>query len=112
MLKGADNCSIAAASIQAEHAQDLASAINSDELELHYQPQYDLQTGSISGVGALSRWQHPELGYVSPDEFIAVAEQSHLILDLGKWVIATAFKQAKQWQDAGYHFKTAINLSP
>jgi len=91
---------------------DLASALNSDELELHFQPQINLTTRTLIGVESLSRWNHPELGFISPDEFIAIAEQSHLIHDLGWWVITTAFKQVKYWQECGYKLKTAINLSP
>ncbi len=92
--------------------KDLVSAMESNELELHFQPQIDLQTRTLIGVESLARWNHPELGYISPDEFIAIAEKSHLIHDLGWWVITTAFKQVKYWQDCGYDLKTAINLSP
>lgn len=92
--------------------KDLADAIRTDQLELYYQPQFDLKTKFVSGVEALARWHHPELGNIPPDEFIGIAEQGHLIHELGQWVMTSAFKQAKCWQDDGYKFKTAINISP
>lgn len=91
---------------------DLALALHNGELELHYQPQIDLKTGMLCGFEALTRWQHTELGFIPPTEFIAVAEQSQLIFKLGDWVIDTAIQQTKQWQDQGHVVKTAINLSP
>lgn len=90
---------------------DLARALSADELELFYQPQYDLNNGCICGVEALARWHHKTLGYISPAEFITVAEQSQLIVALGDWVINTALQQARLWQNKGFSVTTSINIS-
>ncbi|MBK5417565.1 EAL domain-containing protein [Pseudomonas sp. TH31] len=79
----------------------LRNALNHDEFLLLYQPQVDLQSGQIIGVEALIRWQHPELGMVSPIKFIPQAEETGLIVPIGDWVIHTACRQNKDWQDAG-----------
>ncbi len=92
--------------------EGLRGAINNKELLLHYQPQIDLNSMQIVGMEALLRWVHPELGIVSPDEFIPVAEESGLIIPIGKWVLHTACKQYKDWHSLGYpHSKMAINVS-
>jgi diguanylate cyclase (GGDEF)-like protein/PAS domain S-box-containing protein len=91
---------------------DLRGALGRGELALHYQPQVDLKTGEIVGFESLLRWQHPELGMVSPVEFIPVAEESRLILPIGAWVLEEACRQNKAWQDAGMAPKVvAVNLS-
>jgi diguanylate cyclase (GGDEF)-like protein/PAS domain S-box-containing protein len=90
----------------------LRQAIKNEELVLYYQPQVDLKTGVITGVEALIRWHHPEKGLVFPDMFIQIAEDSGLIVPMGEWIIRTACKQAKAWQDEGYlPIVMAINLS-
>ncbi|MBV5278722.1 MAG: bifunctional diguanylate cyclase/phosphodiesterase [Campylobacteraceae bacterium] len=82
------------------------------ELQLHYQPQICLQSGNIVGVEALLRWTHPELGVVSPSEFIPIAEESGQILLIGEWVLKTAVTRMKQWIDMGYTPVTvSVNLS-
>jgi diguanylate cyclase (GGDEF)-like protein/PAS domain S-box-containing protein len=79
---------------------------------LHYQPKFDLKTGAITAVEALVRWQHPILGVLPPSEFIPVAEESGLIVPLGKWVLREACRQAKAWKDAGLKgISMAINVS-
>nr|WP_306660672.1 EAL domain-containing protein [Pseudomonas nunensis] len=79
----------------------LRNALNHNEFLLLYQPQVDLQSGQIIGVEALIRWQHPELGMVSPIKFIPQAEETGLIVPIGDWVIHAACRQNKAWQDAG-----------
>ena len=87
-------------------------ALEQDQFQLHYQPQYCLGGGQIIGVEALLRWDHPELGAISPVEFIPVAEDCGLILPIGEWVLRTAVQQLKQWLDRGYPpMIMAVNLS-
>jgi diguanylate cyclase (GGDEF)-like protein/PAS domain S-box-containing protein len=88
--------------------QDLRAAIESNQLELHYQPQATLDR-RIVGFEALARWSHPQLGRVAPDLFIPLAEESGLIIELGEWILRTACDEAASWQSP----KTiAVNLSP
>ncbi len=83
-----------------------------EELELVYQPKIDMATGGLVGVEALLRWHHPELGTVLPDRFISVAEESDLIVPLGRWVIEEACLQAEQWRQAGQdRLKVSVNVS-
>lgn len=90
----------------------LRKAISKNELLLHYQPIIDLQTGSILGAEALVRWNHPEFGLLSPDHFIPLAHETGIIIDIGKWVLQQACKQAKSWHDAGYAaLSIAVNIS-
>ena len=90
----------------------LRSALARQEFHLVYQPKVDIIDNSIIGVEALLRWEHPTLGYVSPLEFIPVAEDSGLIVPIGEWVMRTAFDQLKTWHIAGFDNLTmAVNLS-
>jgi diguanylate cyclase (GGDEF)-like protein len=93
--------------------QELRKAISRDELVLHYQPKFQANGESLIGAEALVRWQHPELGLLSPDAFIPIAERSGLILALGEWVLDHACRQLRQWHDAGNpEWTMAVNLSP
>ena len=93
---------------------DLRSALSAeDELALHYQPKIDLRTGRVAGVEALLRWKHPVHGYLSPDKFIPLAEQTGMITDLTQWVLENAIGQVEAWQRvAGAPaLPVAVNLS-
>ena len=90
----------------------LRLALDKKELFLVYQPQMDIATGRITGLEALLRWQHPELGLVPPDKFIRIAENSGLIMPIGEWVLRTACSQARKWQDEGLPaVPVAVNVS-
>jgi len=93
--------------------QYLREAIENHQLNLVYQPQIDIQNGEITGVEALSRWNHSVLGPVSPLEFIATAERIGMIKPLTEWVLKTACRQAVAWRKAGYpSIRMAVNISP
>lgn len=92
--------------------KDLGFALDAEQFFLHYQPQIDSASGQLNGVEALIRWNHPQLGLVSPVEFIPIAEESGHILAIGDWVLNQACRQAKQWSDAGMPIKVGVNLSP
>ncbi len=89
----------------------LRRAISEDELILHYQPKVDCQSGAVAGVEALVRWQHPQYGLIQPDAFIPLAEQTGLIRPLTRWVLNSAIRQARAWQDEGLSLSVAVNLS-
>lgn len=91
----------------------LRHALERNELSLHYQPQISLSTGQVVGMEALIRWQHPERGPVSPDSFIALAEETGLILPIGDWVLKTACMEAVRIQQSlGRPLTIAVNVSP
>ncbi|MBD7907614.1 sensor domain-containing protein [Sporosarcina gallistercoris] len=91
---------------------DLRQAISRNEMELHYQPQYDMKTGRMTGVEALARWNHSKKGLISPGQFIPIAEESGIILPIGLWILETACKQAKQWQEQGFpNIRMSVNVS-
>ncbi|RTE87439.1 MULTISPECIES: bifunctional diguanylate cyclase/phosphodiesterase [Gammaproteobacteria] len=92
-------------------AAALRDITESGQLSLAYQPQLDIQSKKIHGVEALIRWIHPELGFVSPVEFIPLAEQSGDITRISYWVIHEAARQVAQWAEKGHHLNISINLS-
>jgi len=90
----------------------LRGALERGEFTLHYQPQFDVRTGGVSGMEALLRWTNDELGVVPPVEFIPVAEETGLILGIGEWVLRNACLQAKSWVDEGLPVaRMAVNVS-
>jgi diguanylate cyclase (GGDEF)-like protein len=90
----------------------LRKALERNELRLSYQPKIDITRNSIVGVEALLRWQRPGMGYISPQDFIPIAEESGMIMPIGEWVLHTAFRQLKAWHAAGFPELTmAVNLS-
>jgi diguanylate cyclase (GGDEF)-like protein/PAS domain S-box-containing protein len=91
---------------------DLRRAMKSDELVLHFQPQFDLRSGRMRAIEALLRWQHPQQGMIQPDAFIPIAEESGLIQNIGEWTLVQACRQLKAWQDTAVGgIPMAVNLS-
>ncbi len=91
---------------------EFGAALEREEFTLHYQPQVDLGSNKIMGIEALVRWNHPVRGLLAPGDFIAIAERCGFIVPLGEWVLRTACRQNKAWQDAGYApIRVAVNLS-
>jgi diguanylate cyclase (GGDEF)-like protein len=91
---------------------ELRDAVYGEQLELHYQPKFDLASERLIGVEALVRWRHPEFGLISPVEFIGAAERTGLIRQLTKWVLKTSLLQLSLWLADGADITVAINLSP
>src|SRR5215469_3716199 len=92
--------------------EQLRGALERQEFSMQYQPQFDVRTGAISGVEALLRWTNAELGAVSPTEFIPVAEETGLILAIGKWALRAACLQAQAWRAEGLPLeRMAVNVS-
>ncbi|MBC7861291.1 MAG: EAL domain-containing protein [Burkholderiaceae bacterium] len=90
----------------------LRKAVERNEMELHYQPQYDCRSGQLMGFEALLRWRHPELGLIGPGLFLSVAEETGAIIQIGAWILKTACAQAQAWRRAGGpHVLMAVNLS-
>jgi EAL domain-containing protein (putative c-di-GMP-specific phosphodiesterase class I) len=90
----------------------LRQALDQHQLCLHYQPKIDIATGAITGFEALSRWNHPELGMVSPGQFIPIAEETGLIVPLSEFVLEEACREAQRWRDEGLpHVRVAVNIS-
>jgi len=92
-------------------ASEIRTAIDHEQWHLYYQPKMNLSTGVIHSVEALIRWNHPERGIIGPIEFIQLAEERGLIIEIGEWVLRTACQQAKRWSDIGIDLSIAVNLS-
>ncbi|MEH1932182.1 MAG: EAL domain-containing protein [Nostoc sp.] len=116
--KGRNNYQFYSVSLSAKNPElltlekSLRYALERKEFTVYYQPRVSIATEEITGMEALLRWQHPEMGLVAPSVFIPLAEESGLIVAIGEWVLRTACSQNKTWQDAGFPPITiAVNLS-
>jgi diguanylate cyclase (GGDEF)-like protein len=94
-----------------ELEMDLREAIEKDQFVLAYQPTFDLRDMTPTGVEALIRWAHPTRGLVQPNDFIPLLEETGLIVDVGRWVLAEACRQGAQWREDGYPIGIAVNVS-
>jgi EAL domain-containing protein (putative c-di-GMP-specific phosphodiesterase class I) len=100
--------------LEERHALELGLryALGRNEFVLHYQPKLNLETGQVTGVEALIRWQHPQLGMIYPSQFVPIAEECGLILSIGRWVLLEACKQSRAWSDLGLGVvPMAVNVS-
>jgi len=96
-----------------ETENELRDAIKNEEFHLHYQPQVNLKTGEITSVEALIRWEHPTKGDIPPSEFISIAEETGLIVQIGEWVLRNACMEIKRLEEiTGKDLRVAVNLSP
>jgi len=91
---------------------DLRRALDDNQFKIYYQPQINIETNEVVAMEALIRWQHPERGLISPSEFIELAEETHLIKEIGDWVLENACAELKRWRDMGLtNVRIAINVS-
>lgn len=92
---------------------DLPRALRDGEMELYFQPRMNFSNARVDSLEALLRWSHPILGLVTPDQFIPLAEETGLIVDIGEWALVEACKQAKAWTDGNFlDLRVAVNISP
>ncbi len=106
-----DAGSHAAGNLRLELAGELRRAVSDGELVVHYQPKADLRSGTITGVEALVRWQHPEHGLLPPAEFIPIAERTGLIRPVTLYVLDVAMRQLREWDEIGLELKVSVNLA-
>ncbi len=106
-----DASSDAGAGARLRTVEELRTALEGDELVLHYQPKVDLPEGRVSGVEALVRWQHPQRGLLPPSEFLPLAEEARLMQPLTSWVLRSALHQVARWRDDGLQLSVAVNVS-
>lgn len=90
---------------------ELRKSIRLGYFHLDYQPKFNLASGILMGVEALVRWDHPDLGRIPPNHFIDIAEETRMIIALGKWVLKESCKQARRWEKKGYRYSMAVNVS-
>lgn len=91
---------------------ELRQALRKNQFELYYQPQFNLESGTLTGLEAFIRWQHPSMGMIAPSRFIPIAEETGLIVPIGQWVLETACTQMRKWHSAGFpDLKININIS-
>ena len=95
-----------------ESIELIRQALANNEFVLHYQPKVNMRTGKVIGVEALIRWQHPERGLLSPAWFLPLIENHRLVVDLGKWVLATALDQFDAWRRQGLSLPISVNINP
>ena len=102
-----------AVKVQRESLEAIRNALDNHEFVLYYQPKVNMRTGVFTGVEALIRWQHPERGLLSPDEFLPVIESNPMSIEIGEWVIDTALTQISQWQTIGVELPvtTSVNVA-
>ena len=94
-----------------EIEKELRLALENKQFQLFYQPQFDIKSGRIVGAEALLRWWHPQKGLILPGEFIAIAEDTGLIIPLGEWVLQQAWSECQRWHAVGQHLRVGVNLS-
>jgi EAL domain-containing protein (putative c-di-GMP-specific phosphodiesterase class I) len=100
-----------AAIVRLQTETDLGRAVENGQLEVYYQPEFDLRTGAIVGAEALLRWIHPEQGVVPASGFLSIAEETGLIVSLGRWALGQAIMQAAEWLTQGHDMVIRINVS-
>ena len=108
-----DTAQDAAIKMQRESLEAIRSALDNQQFVLHYQPKVNMKKGSVVGVEALIRWQHPERGLLNPIEFLPVIENHAMMIEIGEWVIDTALSQISQWQTMGINLPvtTSVNIA-
>ncbi|MES7204579.1 GGDEF domain-containing phosphodiesterase, partial [Cutibacterium acnes] len=89
----------------------LRKALSQNQIMVYYQPLVNLSTGTVFGMEALVRWDHPQLGLISPQDFIPIAEETGVIIPIGDWVLRTACAHNKRWHDMGHKLSVAVNIS-